>query len=202
MKITMKEVVKERIDPHSGTAFELRQGQLLKVTAPTGEQVSELICYNLTDPDEWLSSGRTLDHAGAWLIRQGHVLYSNRSRPMLSLLEDSCGRHDFLLAPCSQEMYQQTNSTEANISSCHENLHGRLMAWDIDPDEIYITFKLFMNTQLQADGSLSVDTPASKAGDYVLFRAEMDLVVGLTACAAAQYNNGTLKHIEYEIIEE
>jgi uncharacterized protein len=201
MKTSMKEVLKDRINPHSCAAFELRQGQLLKVIDPMGKQVSELICYNLTDPDEWLSSGRTLDHAGAWLIREGHVLYSNRSNAMLSLLEDTCGRHDFLLSPCSQEMFQQTSNQKGNHLSCHENLHSRLMAWDIDPDEIYTTFSIFMNTQLHPDGRLTIEPPTSKAGDYVIFRAEMDLVVGLTACAATDYNDGLLKPIDYEILD-
>jgi len=58
-----------------------------------------------------------------------------------------------------------------------------------------------MNVQFAADGKLSVDPPLSKAGDYVLFQAQMDLIVALTACSAEDSNNGSFKPIHYEILE-
>lgn len=195
------ELIKTRIDAHSGVAFELKRGQFLKVTDPEGEQVSELLCFKLNDPDEWLSSGRTLAHAGAWRISTGSTLFSNRSNPMLSIVEDSCGRHDFLLAPCSQEI-NHGHSDHTAPAYCHQILYSQLMGWDIDPDEIYTTFSIFMNVQLNSDESLQVMPPLSKAGDFILFEAEMDLVVALTACAAPEFNNGSLKPIDYEILDE
>ncbi|WP_224999227.1 DUF1989 domain-containing protein [Cesiribacter sp. SM1] len=197
----MQTVTKELIRAHTGIAFELKQGQLLKVTDPEGEQVSELICYNLKDLDEWLCSGRTLDHARTWAISKGDVLFSNRSNPMFSILEDTCGRHDFFLAPCNQHTIEQHGVTENHQQSCHQNLYHSLMGWDIDPDEIYTTFSIFMHVKFRHDGSISIEKPGSKAGDYVVFRAEMDMIVGLTACASVQYNNGSLKPIEFEIMD-
>ncbi|WP_224999229.1 DUF1989 domain-containing protein [Cesiribacter sp. SM1] len=197
----MKKLMKGRISPQSGVAFELKKGQYLKITDPLGEQVSDLICYKLHDKEEWLSSGRTLDYANAWLIKKGHILYSNRSNPMLTLLEDTCGRHDFLLTPCSLEMFHKLYKVKGHHPSCHENLYSNLKAWGIAPDEVPTTFNIFMNVQIFPDGSLSVEPPLSKAGDYVMFRAEMDLVVGLTACSAGQSNNGSFKPIDYEINE-
>lgn len=199
--IAMRIITQDRIMPHSGVAFEIRSGQLLKVSAPEGEQVSDLICYNLGDIDEWLCSGRTIDHSRSWRLGEGDVLYSNRSSPMFSILEDSCGKHDFLLAPCSQNTFQVHDEVEELHTSCHENLYCSLMGWDIDPDEIYTTFSMFMNVSLQEDGNFKIGVPASKAGDHVLFRAEMDMVVGLTSCSCLQYNNGSLKPIDYKILQ-
>ena len=196
----MKNLKGTRIAPQSGTAFELRKGQLLKIIDPLGQQVSDLMCYNLHDKEEWLSSGRTMDYAGAWLIRQGHLLYSNRSNPMFTLLEDTCGRHDFVLTPCSLEMFHKLYDVKGHHPSCHENLYANLKSWGISPDEVPTTFNIFMNVQLRQDGSLTVEPPLSKAGDYVVLQAEMDLVVGLTACSAGQSNNGSFKPIDYEIL--
>ena len=196
----MKALVKEQIKPHTGVAFELQKGQLLKVTDPEGQQVSELICYKLNDPDEWLSSGRTLGHTRTWLITKGHTLFSNQSNAMLTIQEDTCGRHDFMLAPCNQNMYKIFGDQADAHQSCHENLLSSLMGWDVEPNEIHVTFSIFMNTRFKHDGSIAIEAPISKAGDYVVFRAEMDLVVGLTACSSLQYNNGSLKPIEYEIL--
>lgn len=198
----MKTIRTERIAPQRGTGFELRKGHYLKVIDPQGEQVSDLMCYNLHDTAEWLSSGRTIDYASSWLIQQGHVLYSNRSTPMLTLLEDTCGRHDFLLTPCSLEMFHKLYHVKGHHPSCHENLYSNLTEWNISPDEVPTTFNIFMNVQLQPNGSLSVEPPTSKAGDYVLFRAEMDLIVGLTACSAGQSNNGSFKPIDVEVLSE
>ncbi|AHM58305.1 hypothetical protein D770_00135 [Flammeovirgaceae bacterium 311] len=197
----MNKQTKGRITPQSGVAFELQKGQMLKITDPFGEQVSDLICYNLYDKEEWLSSGRTMDYANAWLITKGNQLYSNRSNPMLTLIEDTCGRHDFLLTPCSLEMFHKLYQVKGHHPSCHENLYTHLKEWGIAPDEVPTTFNIFMNVQLFADGSLSVEPPMSKAGDFVVFRAEMNLVIGLTACSAQKSNNGSFKPIDFEILD-
>ncbi|EMR02794.1 DUF1989 domain-containing protein [Cesiribacter andamanensis] len=197
----MTALAKGRIAPQSGTAFEVKKGQLLKITDPFGEQVCDLMCYRLQDTEEWLSSGRTLDYAGSWLIRQGHVLYSNRSNPMFTILKDTCGRHDFLLTPCSLEMFHKLYHHQGHHPSCHENLYTHLQPWGIGPDRIFTTFNIFMNVQLQPDGKLTVEPPMSKAGDWILLRAEMDLIVGLTACSAGQSNNGRFKPIDWELLE-
>jgi hypothetical protein len=49
------------------------------------------------------------------------------------------------------------------------------------------------------DGALKIDPPRSKAGDFILLRAEMDLIVGLTACSAEMSNNYAFKPIDFEI---
>lgn len=198
----MKILKQERIKPQSGVALELKKGQLLKVIDPEGEQVADLLAYKLGDTQEWLSSGRTMDYAEAWLITKGHVLYSNRSNPMFTILEDSCGVHDFTLTPCSLKMFHKLYGVKDHHPSCHENLYANLEPWGIGPDDIPTTFNIFMNVPLRPDGSLRVEPPLSKAADYVLLRAEMDLIVGLTACSAGQSNNGRFKPIDYVVMEE
>ncbi|GAA5023509.1 hypothetical protein GCM10011506_06420 [Marivirga lumbricoides] len=71
---------------------------------------------------------------------------------------------------------------------------------NIDADDIPTAFNIFMNVQFDAEGKLSVEPPLSKAGDYVLFEAQMDLIVGLTACSAEDSNGGTFKSIHYEVM--
>ncbi len=177
----MKALTRDPIMPHPGVAFENRRGQLLKVTAPEDEQISALLCYNLSDPDEWLCNGRTFDHTHTWLLSKEHTLYSNRSNPMFTLLEDTCGRHDFLMAPCSQHTFEIHNNKEEHHHSCHENLFNSLMGWDIDTGEIYTPFSLFMNIAYKQDGTSEIGVPASIAGDYVLLRAELDMNIIMAA---------------------
>ena len=198
----MKKHPIERIPPQSGTAFILRKGQLLQVIDPKGEQVADLFCYNLDDRQESLSSGRTMDYAGSMLIKEGDVLYSNRSKPMLTLLEDTCGRHDFLLTPCSQEMFEKLYDQQGHHPSCFENLYTHFEPFSIQADSIGTTFNIFMHVAFSEDGTLTVKPPRSKAGDFVVLRAEMDLIVGLTACSAGQSNNFSYKPIHYRILDK
>lgn len=191
----------EKIPPQSGTAFILRKGQYLQVIDPIGEQVADLFCFNFNDRQESLSSGRTIDYASSILIREGNTLYSNRSNPMFSFLKDTCGRHDFLLTPCSQEMFEKLYNHKGHHPSCFENLYKNFDPFSIPADSIGTTLNIFMNVAFSEDGKLEVRPPLSKAGDYVVLRAEMDLIVGLTACSAGQSNNFTYKPIYYRVLD-
>lgn len=197
----MSTVVRERIHPQTGTAFLLDEGDTLKVVDPEGEQVADLVCFNASDRGEWVSSGRTFDYVETLFLSTGHLLYSNRSRPMLEIVEDTVGRHDFLLTPCSPDTFRILyDNAPPDHPSCFENLHRNLAGYGIEPDAIPTSFNIFMNVQVGADGAVSVKPPLSRAGDHISFTAKMDLVVGLTACSAEKSNNGRLKPIDYEII--
>ena len=188
-----------RIEPQTGTAFELRRGQTLRVTDPLGEQVADLIAYGTGNTDEYLSSGRSIDYAGTIYLSTGNALYSNRSNRMLTVVEDTVGRHDFLHTPCSQEMFRILYNQQGHHPSCFENLVGSLEEYDIASDAIPTTFNIFMNAIVRASGAIEVMPPLSRAGDYIDLRAEADLIIGLTACSAEKSNNGRFKPIDYEI---
>ena len=190
-----------KIEKQSGVAFELKKGQQLKVIDPEGEQVSDMLLFNRDDIREKISSGKTLDFEENILISTGNYLWSNRSRKMMHILEDTNGRNDFLLAPCSPETFGIMYDHSGYHPSCFENLYSNLEPFGIKPDDIPTAFNIFMNVQFQPNGQLSVEAPLSKPGDYVLFEAEMDLIVGLTACSAEDSNNGSFKPIHYSILE-
>jgi hypothetical protein len=189
------------IKKQSGSAFKLNKGQKLKVIDPQGEQVSDMVLFNADDLREKISSGKTLDFEESLLITKGDFLWSNRSHKMMEILEDTNGRNDFLLAPCSPETFQIMYNKSEYHPSCFENLYTNLKRYGIEPDDIPTAFNIFMNVQFAPDGRLSVDPPQSKAGDYVLFEAKMDLIVALTACSAEDSNNGSFKPIHYTILD-
>ena len=189
------------IEKQSGAAFKLQKGQKLKVIDPQGEQVSDMVLFNAEDTREKISSGKTLDFEESILITKGDWLWSNRSNKMMKILEDTNGRNDFLLAPCSPETFKIMYNNPDYHPSCFENLYTNLAPYGIEPDDVPTAFNIFMNVQFDAHGKLSVDPPLSKAGDYVLFEAEMDLIVALTACSAEDSNNGSFKPIQFQILE-
>ncbi len=189
-----------RIAPQSGSGFRLKAGEILRVYDPYGEQVSDLFAFNADDHRCALSGGRTIDYASKIYLTKSDVLYSNDSRVMFTILDDTVGRHDFLLTPCSQEMFEILYKHKGHHPSCFENLYTALAQFGIKPEQIGTTFNIFMNVEVAPDGSVHVKPPLSKAGDFIELRAEMDMVCALTSCSAENSNNGSFKPIDYEIV--
>lgn len=188
------------IPPRSGVAFTLYKGQRLTVIDPQGEQVADLLAFSRADPDEMISSGRTLDYASRIYLTVPDPLYSNRSNIMLRIVADTVGRHDFLLTPCSADTFRIIYGDEQPHRGCFGNLAAALAPYGIVPDRIPVAFNLFMNVPIDATtGELRVLPPLSKAGDSIVLEAETDLIIGLTACSALQSNNGSFKPIHYRI---
>ena len=189
-----------RIPRRSGTAFELKRGQRLTVCDPEGEQVSDMVAYSKADPRELISNGRTFDYQDTIYLTTGHKLYSNRSNIMLHIERDDVGRHDFLLTPCSKDTFRILYGDDDPHRGCFGNLAAALEPFGIGADAIPCAFNIFMNVPVNGDtGGFSVEPPLSTAGDCISFRAEMDLVIGLTACSAPTSNNGTMTPIDYRI---
>ncbi len=188
------------IPPQSGAAFLLKKNQRLTVIDIEGEQVSDFICYNLHDKLEYLSSGRTIDYAGTIYLTKGHKFYSNRSNVMFTMIEDTVGKHDFLLTPCSAEMFRIIYGHAEPHRGCFGNLREALQEYGILPDNIPTCFNIFMNVPVDGTtGKVSVLPPISKAGDHVILEANMDLIVGMTSCSAGLSNNFNYKPIGYKI---
>ncbi|KZY56292.1 urea carboxylase-associated protein [Erythrobacter sp. HI0063] len=189
-----------RIEPRTGVAFELSRGDRLTVRDPDGGQVSDLLAYNASDVGETISNGRTFDYEETIRLGKGNRLWSNRSNPMLTIVEDTVDRHDFLLTPCSEDTFRHFYPDKPLHRGCFGNLAEALAPYGISPDAIPTAFNIFMNVPVDGDrGTLAVEPPVSKAGDRIVLQAEMDLVIGLTACSAYASNGGSFKPIDYEI---
>jgi uncharacterized protein YcgI (DUF1989 family) len=190
-----------RIPPQSGHGLQLRAGQTLRVLSPLDEQVADVVAFAREDSREWLSSGRTFDYAESIRVVQGSVLYSNRSNAMFTVTEDTVGCHDFLLTPCSQEMFAK-QGISGHHPSCLENLALGLKPYGIGRDAIPTSLNLFMRVEVDGEsGRISILPPPSRAGDFVDLRAEMDLIVAVSACSAELSNNGTFKPIDVVVLE-
>ena len=188
------------IPPRSGTAFRLHRGSYLTVIDTEGEQVSDLVAFSALDNREAISSGRSLDYASKLQLSTDDLIYSNRSNVMLRIVEDTVGRHDFLLTPCSKETFEIIYKDDLPHRGCFGNLEAALAPFGIGSDQIPVAFNCFMNVVIQPDTSaFTVQPPTSRSGDFIRFRAEMDLIIGLTACSALQSNNFAFKPIGYRI---
>ena len=189
-----------RIEPRSGVAFELPKGAQLTVCDPEGSQVSDLLAYNAQDVREVISNGRTFDYEETIRLGRGHRLWSNRSNPMLTITSDTVKRHDFPLTPCSEDTFRHFYPDKPLHRGCFGNLAEALEPYGIGPDDIPTAFNLFMNVPVDGEsGVLTVKPPLSEPGDTIVMRAEMDLIIGLTACSAYDSNGGSFRPIDYEV---
>ena len=190
----------KRIAPRSGVAFRLEEGETLTVVDPQGGQVSDLLAFNADDVREVISNGRTFDYEETISLGKGNRLWSNRSKPMLEIVEDTVGRHDFLLTPCSEATFRHFYADKPVHRGCFGNLAEALSPYGVEADMIPTAFNLFMNVPVDgATGRLAVEPPVSKSGDHISMRALSPLIIGLTACSAYDSCGGTFKPIDYAI---
>lgn len=188
-----------RIAVQSGRLFEVDRGDTLRIIDPFGQQVSDVFAFCAEDTGESLSSGRTLDNTGKYLMTTGDLLYSNRGRPLVRIGEDTCGRHDFILTPCSQATFDLLYPEhEGYHPNCLENLAKAFSPFGIGADQIGTTFNAFMNVVPLPDGTIDIRPGLSKPGDHLDLIAEVDLLIAVTSCSAETCNNGNLTPIDVQ----
>jgi uncharacterized protein YcgI (DUF1989 family) len=169
------------IPPKSGAALVVKRGEILRVTDVEGQQACDFVAFNAHDHHDFFSAGKT--RLNAWRVRisTGDRLYSNQNHVMFTIVEDTVGVHDLLLPACNSDLYEHFFGV-GRRKGCLELLQHALEPYGIDPALIPDPFNLFTNTMISAERELVICEPASRAGDHIDLRAEMDCVVGLTAC--------------------
>jgi hypothetical protein len=181
----------------TGTAVQLRRGDVLAIVDFTGGQVADLALFSAEDVLESFSPGRTIDYHERITLHVGDALYSQRSNELAVITRDDVGVHDMLLAPCSQAMFARRG--EFGHASCHANLTASLAPFGIGPHAIVATLNVFMDVRVGTDGRVSIHPPPSRAGDRFELCARRDLIVGITACSSELTNAGQCKPIAYEV---
>jgi uncharacterized protein YcgI (DUF1989 family) len=190
------------LEPRTGMAFEIVKDQILRIIDIQGQQVVDLVSYSFHNPGEYLSSPRTMDYNNKIYFSKDDLLYSNLSEPMWKITADTVGKHCFLFAPCDQRMFETTYGEKAPHPNCFDNLSGSLSPFGINPAQIFVPFNIFMHTRVKDNGEIDIQTPLSHPGDFIELRAEMDLIVGMSACSAYKSNNYTFSQIKLEIYSE
>jgi uncharacterized protein YcgI (DUF1989 family) len=160
----------------------MQAGQVAIITNLHGNQVVDAWALSASDQTEFSSMDHTRSVNSNIYFEKGMKVVSSRRRPMVTLVDDSAAlRHDTLLCPCNAELYEQLGC-DGYHRSCSDNFHEALSGKAKDLPFTPASLNLFMNVTVHADGALERHAPASKAGDYVSLRAEMDLLLVLSAC--------------------
>ena len=179
----------QMVPPGHGAGLLLKRGDQLRLVDPHGGQSGDLVAFS-QDGAQRLSNGRTFDYSGKIYLSTGDVLWSDRSNPMLTIVADAVGRHDFLYSSCSVEMYRIQYGVTGYHANCYDNLCSAMRELGLEPEPLPTAFNFFMTVEVGADGRLIIAPPKSRAGDSITLRAEMDLAIALSACPASTCNGG------------
>ena len=165
-----------------GRAVRLKAGEVIKIVNTHGTQVCDTWLFNSEDLSEFLSMEHARAHCNSIIPKAGDELFSNRRRSIGTLLvHTSPGIHDTLMAAC--DLHRYTNLGVVGYhDSCADNMRLALAAIGLRSHEVPQPFNLWMNIPVKPDYSVEWLPPVSKAGDYVEIRAEMDVVVVMSAC--------------------
>jgi urea carboxylase-associated protein 1 len=171
----------------------VRRGQTLRIVDLEGNQAVDTIFYNADDPLERYSLTHTIQAQGALYLATGSRLMSSEGRPLLTIVADTCGRHDTLGGACACESNMVRYALDKRyMHSCRDSF---LLALARDTDEkqpqhkrdIVSNINFFMNVPVTPEGALTFEDGISAPGKYVELRAEMDVTVLVSNCP--QLNN-------------
>ena len=173
---------------------EVKKGQIFRILDLEGNQAVDTLFYNASNTEERYSAVDTIARQAKLYLTTGSVLYSTEGNAMLTIVADTCGRHDTIGGACSAEsnttrydlakrpMHSCRDSFMHALSHCKCATHRYMSKRDITAN-----INFFMNVPVTADGALSFADGISGAGKYVEMRAEMDVVVLISNCP--QLNN-------------
>jgi uncharacterized protein len=161
--------------------LELRTGQVMRIVDVEGKQVPDLVCFNLANPRERLSTNNSRLIQKRWLLTTGHVLYSDEGNPMLAITDDTVGIHH-ASAGCCNEFANFLRYGERNTRNCLDNMAMAAAPLGLTAKDIPGAFCPFMKVIQHPDGGYEIQEPDSRAGDYLDLRAEMDLFVAISNC--------------------
>jgi urea carboxylase-associated protein 1 len=170
----------------SGT---LKRGQVITIVDLEGRQGVDFLCYASDNPDERYHAANTLKKANTLKLTTGHVLYSDIARPMMTIVDDTCGWHDTVAGCCSVPSNKLLYGATSTVG-CRENFLKELAKHGLGRRDIVANLNFFCHVPVQENNALAHQTfvgSPSKPGDRISLRAEMDLLAIISNCP--QINN-------------
>jgi uncharacterized protein YcgI (DUF1989 family) len=192
----MKTLVQQHVPHNTGWAGDLGRGQVIRVLATT---TVDFVCLRRDNLKERFDQARTKVYNGKIFLTTGDRLMGRANQHMMTIVADENheGTHDLQKGMCSGYRFQLAKKegrlreyyhrdyTDAEIPDhgCWENLSGVLKPYGVAPEDVPSPFNL--NQHMVIDGKtgrMEHTTVRPKPGSYVDLRAEMDLLVALSAC--------------------
>ena len=191
-KLDPKDAVLDRICPAGEPwSHPIQRGQVLRILDLEGNQAVDTLFYSADDPEERYSAVDTIRRQANLYLGTGTQLISTEGNPMLTIIADTCGRHDTLGGACATESNTVRYALEKRfMHACRDNFASELThhhEYGLSKRDITSNINFFMNVPVTAAGKLTFEDGISAPGKYVEMRAEMDVICVISNCP--QLNN-------------
>jgi urea carboxylase-associated protein 1 len=180
----------------AGDSFvhEIAAGQYVRIVDLEGNQAVDTLFYNARDYADRYSAQDTIRAQANIYLTTGTVLYSTLRTPLLTIVADTCGRHDTLGGACSCESNMVRYSIDKrSMHACRQSFLKGAMTWSettghaLSKADLTANINFFMNVPVTPEGKLTFEDGVSDAGKYVELRAETDVLLVISNCP--QLNN-------------
>ena len=182
--------VRDVIEAGAGYSRVIARGSVLRIVDLEGNQAVDTLFYNAHDPSERYSATATIVAQRNLYLSTGTRLISSEGNTLLSIVADTCGRHDTLGGACAAESNQVRYAIEKRyMHSCRDSflLECALHRPQLGKRDLTSNINFFMNVPVTEDGGLCFADGVSAAGRYVELVAEMDVLLVISNCP--QLNN-------------
>jgi urea carboxylase-associated protein 1 len=176
----------------SGLGFSrnIARGQTLRIVDLEGNQAVDTLFFDAHDPTDRYSAVDTIREQGNIYLTTGTRLFSSDGHVLLTIVADTCGRHDTLGGACAAESNQVRYALEKkHMHNCRDTflLEIQTRLEPFSKRDITHNINFFMNVPVTPEGGLTFEDGISGSGRYVELRAERDVTLLISNCP--QLNN-------------
>tara|TARA_R110002096_G_scaffold159011_4_gene324599 strand:+ start:1680 stop:2312 length:633 start_codon:yes stop_codon:yes gene_type:complete len=169
---------------------EIKKGQTFRILDLEGNQAADTLFYNAHDVSDRYSASDTIQRQANLYLTTGTELISTEGNVLLTIVADTCGRHDTVGGACSRESNTMRYALDKEyMHACRDSFLCGVTEWghDMGKRDITCNINFFMNVPVTPEGKLTFADGISAPGRYVEMRAEMDVIALISNCP--QLNN-------------
>ncbi len=173
-----------------GWTHVVRAGQSLRIVDLEGNQAVDTLFYDAHDHAERYSAQDTIRAQESIYLTTGSRLLTGSGRALMTIVADTCGRHDTLGGACSQESNAVRYGEHArHMHACRQTFLAQALAYGqgLEKRDLTHNVNFFMNVPVTPEGGLRFEDGLSAPGKYVELRADLDTLVLISNCP--QLNN-------------
>src|SRR5688572_12612529 len=158
-------IVSQVVPSGEGYTVVVKAGQTLRIVDLEGNQAVDTLFYNAADPAERYSAVDTIREQGNIYLSTGTRLLSTERNLLMTIVADTCGRHDTLGGACAAESNQVRYSIDKRyMHSCRDTFLLTLAdrAPGLSKRDITANVNFFMNVPVTPDGRLTFEDGISE----------------------------------------
>jgi len=159
----------------------IEAGEVLRIVDLEGQQAVDFLCYCADDLEDRYSATNTIKVQGSVYVRKGTVLYSDAGLPLMTVVEDTFGRHDTIYGCCSEANNFLRYGVRGS-PSCYANFLAALQPYGLGRSAIVGNVNFFMQVPVLDSGEAAITLAVSPPGSYVDLRAECATLAALSNC--------------------